>query len=179
MQKVNNIRNPLPPIAGLSALLPCLLFGNIAFVTWLGARAAWLLLPTSLGVPFAFPRLRFVAFVGQPGWNLTVELLAVAVLAVVAAWWVRRAGLLRPEANTWRVLLSSWAGVVLGLAAANALRAGAAVLVLGSGPLLFLSYVLLGAVTGALWAIALGWPCALPVALVHRFRRSPAAPVPA
>ncbi|WP_460855570.1 hypothetical protein [Nocardiopsis coralliicola] len=176
MQNVKEIRNPLPLAAGLSALLPCLLFASTPFLTWLGARAAWLLLPSALGAPFAFPRLRFAPFPGQPGWDLAVELLAVAVLALIAAWRVHRALLRRPAAGAGRVFLSAWGGAVLGLAAANALRAGAGALALGAGPWTFLAHVVLGLVSGALWAAALGWVCAAPVALVHRFRRAPAEP---
>lgn len=188
MQKVNVIRNSVrtphsvrtPVVAAAAALIPCVLFGNAAFLTWLGARAAWLMLPTSLGVPFAFPRLTFTTVVGQPGWNLTVELLAAALLAAVAAWWSYRALALRPEANSWRVLLSAWAGVLLGLALANALRAVAAVLAAGAGPLSFFSYAFAGALSGLLWAVCLGWVCAVPVALVHRFTaRTHPEPAPA
>ena len=120
MQKVNVIRNsdrapsrPAPHnvltlvVAAAVPLLTCALFGSAAFFTWLGARAAWLMLPTSLGVPFAFPRLTFHPLVGQPTWNVGTELLAAVVLAAVAAWWVHRALLLRPGANAWRLLLSA------------------------------------------------------------------------
>ncbi|GAA1073450.1 hypothetical protein [Nocardiopsis metallicus] len=186
MQKVNVIRNsdrapddraprgPAPHnaltlvVAAAVPLFTCALFGSAAFLTWLGARAAWLMLPTSLGVPFAFPRLTFHALVGQPAWNLGIEILAALILAAVAAWWVHRALLRRPEANSWRLMLSAWAGILLGLALANSLRAVAAVLAAGAGPLAFFSYVFAGALTGALWALCLGWLCAVPVALIHR-----------
>ena len=179
MQKVNVIRNsppaprPLlvPGVAGAATLVPCLLFGNAAFLTWLGSRAAWLTLPTSLGVPFAFPRLSLTTLVGQPGWHLATELLAVAVLAAVTARRVHRARRARPGANAWRTLLSAWSGVALGLALANALRASAAVLAVGAGPAALLSYALAGALTGLLWAVCLGWVCAVPAALTHRLTR--------
>ncbi|MEU3020875.1 hypothetical protein ABZ635_26215 [Nocardiopsis sp. NPDC007018] len=183
MQKVNDIRNSpptftlrplvLPAAAGIATLVPCLLFANPAFLTWLGSRAAWLTLPTSLGVPFAFPRLGLSAVVGQPDWHLTTELLGVVVLASVTGWWVHRASRARPGANSWRVLLSAWAGVLLGLALANALRASAAVLAVGAGPVALFSYALAGAFTGTVWALCLGWVCAVPAALVHRFTPRP------
>ncbi|GAB3706731.1 hypothetical protein GCM10028793_38610 [Nocardiopsis oceani] len=183
MQNVNVIRNNRPPVAAtataVSALLPCLLFGSAAFVTWLGSRAAWLMLPTSLGVPFAFPRLRLVSFVGQPGWNLVVELVAVVLLAAVAAWWVHRAVRRRPEANAWRVLLSAWAGILLGLVLANALRAAAAAAAIGVGPLVLFGFAFAGVLSGLLWAACAGWVCALPVALVHRFTAPDQQPEPA
>ncbi|WP_017590665.1 hypothetical protein [Nocardiopsis ganjiahuensis] len=193
MQRVNALRNsprapsePAPHnvltlvVAAAAPLLTCALFGSAAFLTWLGARAAWLMLPTSLGVPFAFPRLTFRPLVGQPGWHLGTELLAAVVLAAVAAWWVHRALLRRPGADPWRLLLSAWAGTLLGLALANALRAVAAVLAAGAGPLPFLSYAFAGALTGVLWALCLGWVCAVPVALVHRFTaRTRSEPAPA
>ncbi|PWV45446.1 hypothetical protein [Nocardiopsis sp. L17-MgMaSL7] len=75
---------------------------------------------------------------------------------------------MRPEANAWRVLLSAWAGVLLGLALANALRAVAAVLAVGAGPVALFAYALAGALTGLLWAVCLGWVCAVPAALAHR-----------
>ena len=59
--------------------------------------------------------------------------------------------------------------LAIGLALANSLRAVAAVLAAGAGPLSFFSYAFAGALTGALWAICLGWVCAVPVALIHRF----------
>ncbi|WP_049571000.1 hypothetical protein [Nocardiopsis sp. SBT366] len=173
MQKVNVVRNAptalVPSVAGVTTLLPCLLFGSAAFLTWLGSRAAWLTLPTALGVPFAFPRLSLTTVVGQPDWHLATEIVAAAALAAVTGWWVRRALRVRPEANAWRVLLSAWAGVLLGLALANALRAVAAVLAVGAGPVALFAYALAGALTGLLWAVCLGWVCAVPAALVHRF----------
>ncbi|GHC92801.1 hypothetical protein GCM10007079_41450 [Nocardiopsis terrae] len=177
MQRVNILRNSLrnprnlriPAVTAVAALVPCLFFGSTAFLAWLGARAAWLTLPTSLGVPFAFPRLSLAAVVGQPGWSLATELAAVLVLAAVAAWWTRRALELRPGANPWRVLLSAWVGVLLGLVLANALRAGLTALAAGAGALPFLAYAFAGALSGLLWAVCLGWVCAAPAALVHRF----------
>ncbi|WP_116247659.1 hypothetical protein [Nocardiopsis sp. FIRDI 009] len=168
MQKVNKIRNiRLAGAAGFAALLPCALFGSGAFTAWLGARAAWLLLPAAFGVPFAFPRLGPPA-VGQPTWNHLAELLAVAALSGVTGWWTHRALNRRPGADSARFLLSVWAAVLLGLVAAGVLRAAADALAGGVGPVAVFGFALSGALGGLLWGVCAGWVCALPVALVHR-----------
>ncbi|WP_051059249.1 hypothetical protein [Nocardiopsis lucentensis] len=178
MQKVNKIRNiRLAGAAGFTALLPCALFGNGAFVAWLGARAAWLLLPSAFGAPFAFPRLG-PSTVGQPPWNHVTEILAVLVLAGVTAWWTYRALGRRPGANSSRFLLSAWAAVLLGLVAAGVLRAAADALAGGVGLLALAGFVLAGTLSGLLWGVCTGWVCAVPVAVVHRLTAARETPAP-
>ncbi|MEV2278319.1 hypothetical protein AB0I72_22305 [Nocardiopsis sp. NPDC049922] len=168
MQKVNKIRNiRIAGVAAVAVLLPCALFANAAFTAWLGARAAWLLLPSAFGVPFAFPRLGPAA-VGQPPWHFATELLAVLVLAAVTAWWTHRALNRRPGAGSARFLLSVWAAVLLGLVAAGVLRAAAGALAAGVGPVALLGFALAGTLSGLLWGVCTGWVCAVPVAIVHR-----------
>ncbi|MFI6575714.1 hypothetical protein ACIBFB_07915 [Nocardiopsis sp. NPDC050513] len=168
MQKVNKIRNIcVAGAAAVAVLLPCVLFADAAFTAWLGARAAWLLLPSSFGVPFAFPRLGPAA-VGQPPWHVATELLAVLVLTAVTAWWTRRALHRRPGAGSARFLLSVWAAVLLGLVAADVLRASADALAAGAGPVALFASALAGALGGLLWGACAGWVCAVPVVVVRR-----------
>lgn len=156
------LRNSRVPLAvGAAALLPCVLFGNTAFVTWSAARAAWLTLPTALGAPFAVPRLSLVPFGERPGATVAVELLAAALLAVVAAAWTAHALRRRPDAGPWRSVLSGWWAFTLGLAAANVPRALVPAWEMGLGPLGWYGMLLGGLLTALLWGLLLGWVCGL------------------
>lgn len=166
LQNVKVIRNSrvprtVPLISGAAALLLCVPFGSTAFVTWLGARAAWLSLPAALGAPFAVPRPTLVPFGERPSATVAVELLAAAILALVVAVWTARSLRRRPAAGAWRSLVSGWWAFVLGLAAANVPRVLVPAWEMGLGPFGWYGLLLGGLLAALLWGLLLGWVCGL------------------
>ncbi|QKW32341.1 hypothetical protein HUT17_01345 [Nocardiopsis flavescens] len=158
LQNVNLIRN-IPAAASAAALLPCLLFGTTGFLTWLGARGAWLLLPSALGAPFAVPGLRFAPLGEQPWSALAAELAGVAVLVAVVWWATARSVARRPDASAVRAFLAGWGAFALGAAAAGVPRALLPAWEMGLGPVGWYAMLAGGLVTGLLWGSTLGWIC--------------------
>lgn len=156
------LRNSRVPLAvGAASLLPCAFFGSTAFVTWAAAHAAWLTLPTALGVPFAVPRLSLVPFGERPGTTVVVELLAAVVLAVIVVAWTARALQCRPDAGPLWSLASGWWAFTAGLAAANVPRVLVPAWEMGLGPLGWYGMLLGGLLAALLWGLLLGWACGL------------------
>ncbi|MDA2812662.1 hypothetical protein O4J56_18605 [Nocardiopsis sp. RSe5-2] len=160
--------------AAAAALLPSLLFGSAAFLTWFNARAAWLVVPSALGAPYGPPPLRAVPVGGGPWPLFLADLAAVAVVAVAAGALTARAVRRRPHAGRARTALSAWGAFTLGTALAGAVRGAAPAALMGLGPLGWGAYAAGGAVAGLLWGAALGWVCAGATAAVHRPEPLPA-----
>lgn len=155
---MNLIRN-IPAVTSAVALLPCLLFGTTGFLTWLGARSAWLLLPSALGAPFAVPGLRFAPLGEQSVSGFATESAGAAVLVAVVWWATARSVERRPDASAARVFLAGWGAFALGAAAAGVPRALVPAWEMGLGPVGWYAMLAGGLATGLLWGSTLGWIC--------------------
>ncbi|MET9364926.1 hypothetical protein ABZX93_28980 [Streptomyces sp. NPDC006632] len=165
---------PAVAAAAGPCLLLALLLGLAPVLTALTAHAGWALVPSALGAPLALPPLR-AAPLGSTGWTqLLCEDFAVAVLVTAAALRMRRHVRLRPKAGPGRRALAGWTSLVAGGAASGLWRGLVTARMTDAGPVGWLAYGAVGAVSGAAWGLCLGWLPGLASSLTARRAPGPA-----
>ncbi|MFD4634661.1 hypothetical protein ACFVYR_33540 [Streptomyces sp. NPDC058284] len=163
-------------VAGVCLLL-VLAHGSATLLTAFTARAGLSVVPSALGVPFALPGLRMTPLGATDwSWQLCEDFAALLLIATAAAR-MRRHLRLRPGAGTGRRLLAGWTALVAGAALAGVWRGLVAARMVEAGPWGWLLLPLTGALSGALWGLALGWlPGASALAAGRPPRAAPRAP---
>ncbi len=162
---------------GLVTLLMVLLFGLDPLLFWVTAHHGYLLIPSSLGVPFLLPGIRFTPFADQ-GWAaLGCEDFAALLIVGTVARTLARHRRNYPSSGRLHRFLVGWGALMLGGAVSGVFRGLAVARVVDGGPLAYFGYPALGAFFGALWCLLLGWIpglaavfAVLPTAAVDRAR---------
>jgi hypothetical protein len=142
---------------GLVTLLMVLLFGLDPLLFWATSHHGYLLLPSTLGVPFLLPGLRFSAFADQSGTALGCEDFAALLMVLTVARTLARHRRNHPSSGRLHRFLVGWGALMLAGALSGVFRGLVVARTVDGGPLAYFGYPALGAGFGVLWCLLLGW----------------------
>ncbi|MFC1412849.1 hypothetical protein ACEZCY_28045 [Streptacidiphilus sp. N1-12] len=142
---------------GLVTLLMVLLFGLDPLLFWATSHHGYLLIPSSLGVPFLLPGLRFARFADESWAALGCEDFAALLMVLTVVRILARHRRTYPSSGRLHRFLVGWGALMLGGLLAGAFRGIAVARTVDGGPLAYFGYPALGAAFGVLWCLLLGW----------------------
>jgi hypothetical protein len=162
---------------GVVTLLMVLLFGLDPLLFWATSHHGYLLIPSSLGVPFLLPGLRFGRFADESWTALGCEDFAALLLVGTVVRVLARHRRNYPSSGRLHRFLVGWGALMLGGALSGTFRGLVVSRMVDGGPLAYVGYPALGALFGLVWCLLLGWIpglaavfAVLPTAAVDRAR---------
>ncbi|MHA6762640.1 hypothetical protein [Streptacidiphilus sp. PAMC 29251] len=142
---------------GLVTLLMVLLFGLDPLLFWATSHHSYLLIPSSLGVPFLLPGFRFSPFADESWAALGCEDFAALLMVGTVVRILARHRRIYTGSGRLHRFFVGWAALMAGGLLAGAFRGIVVARTVDGGPLAYFGYPALGAAFGALWCLLLGW----------------------
>jgi hypothetical protein len=144
-------------VGGAVTLLMVLLFGLSPLLFWTTTSYGYLLIPSSLGVPYLLPGLRLVPFADQSWAALGCEDFAALLLVGTVVRVLAQHRAAYPRSGRLHRFLVGWGALMLGGLLSGAFRGLAVARTVDGGPLAYFGYPVLGAGFGVVWCLLLGW----------------------